>query len=297
MKNLLQCSIFVTLENQLIDIAERIKSAKVVHLLAPADVEGVLSLSQIESALLDNSQNYLRRILPPRKHISHENKENIPEVEGVIVNISPFHETQSAIRIDKDYIQIFPISVSLNFPNSSKTHNGAVDCVALSAALAGILSPEGARVRKQRPMALAGNWLRNGADANYDPVFSILRDHLDSEGSIEIRPLPEVNSPDVSMIPGLSKMMLNRLQKTWPKMDVEQRSSAISELVLPSLRLDGISTMRLEELVWHRAIIPGNDVDIASQLHKIQDLWPEEEVEAKVHASNILDGLIKTGHF
>ena len=29
--------------------------------MAPADVEGVLSLSQIESALLDNSQNYLRK--------------------------------------------------------------------------------------------------------------------------------------------------------------------------------------------------------------------------------------------
>ena len=80
-------------------------------------------------------------------------------------------------------------------------------------------------------------------------------------------------------------------------MDVEQRSSAISELVLPSLRLDGISTMRLEELVWHRAIIPGNDVDIASQLHTAQGLWPGEEIEAKVHASNILDGLIKNGHF
>ena len=54
-------------------------------------------------------------------------------------------------------------------------------------------------------------------------------------------------------------------------MDVEQRSSAISELVLPSLRLGGISTMRLEELVWHRAMIPGNDIDIASQLHQAQE--------------------------
>ena len=113
MKNLLQCSIFVTLENQLTDIAERIKSAKVVHLMAPADVEGVLSLSQIESALLDNSQNYLRRILPPRKHVSHENKENIPEVESLIVHISPFHETQSAIHLRM-------INLSKIFPNFSE---------------------------------------------------------------------------------------------------------------------------------------------------------------------------------
>ena len=79
-------------------------------------------------------------------------------------------------------------------------------------------------------------------------------------------------------------------------MDIEQRSSAISELVLPSLRMEGISTMRLEELVWHRAMIPGNDVDIASQLHKAQAQWPEDETEAKLYASTTLDGLISTGN-
>ena len=120
MKNLLQCAVFVTLESQLLDIANRIQSANVVHLMAPADVEGVLALSQLESALLDNSKNYLRRILPPRKHVSRDNKETIPEVEGLVVHISPFQETQSAIHIEENYIQIFPISVSLNFPNSSK---------------------------------------------------------------------------------------------------------------------------------------------------------------------------------
>lgn len=297
MKNLLQSAVFVSLESQLIDIAKQIQSASVVHLMAPADVEGVLALSQLESALLDNSKNYLRRILPPRRHVSRDDKETIPEVDGLVVHISPFHETQNAIQIEENYIQIFPISVSLTFPNSSRTHNGAVDCTALSAALASILSPDGARVRKQRPMAMAGSWLRSGSDANYDPVLSTLRDHLDNEGSIEIRSLPEVPNPDVVMIPGLSKMMLSRLQKRWPKMDVEQRSSAISELVLPSLRLGGISTMRLEELVWHRAMIPGHDIDIASQLHQAQKLWPDEETKAKVYASNILDGLITKGHF
>ena len=58
-----------------------------------------------------------------------------------------------------------------------------------------------------------------------------------------------------------------------------------------------ISTMRLEELVWHRAMIPGNDIDIASQLHRAQILWPEDETEAKIHASSVLDDLITSGHF
>ena len=38
-----------------------ISSAKVVQLMAPADIEGVLALAQLESALLDNSQHYRRR--------------------------------------------------------------------------------------------------------------------------------------------------------------------------------------------------------------------------------------------
>ena len=297
MKNLLQSSIFVTLESQLNEIAKLIESSTVVHLLAPADIEGVLSLSQIECALLDNSQNYLRRILPPRRFVSQDNAVTANDSEGLVIHIDPFHEAQSSILIEGNYIQLVPVSVSVTFSNSTKIHNGAVDCVAICAALASILSPEGSRVRKQRPMTLSGSWLRCGADANYDPVLSILRDHLDNEGSIEIRTLPEVPNPDVGMIPGLSKMMLKRLQKGWPNMDLEQRSSAISELVLPALRSEGISTMRLEELVWHRAMIPGNDIDIASQLHRAQCIWPEDETQTKIHASNILDGLIKNGHF
>ena len=38
------------------------------------------------------------------------------------------------------------------------------------------------------------------------------------------------------------------------------KSSAISELTLPALD-SGISTMRLEELIWHRAVVP-EQVDV-----------------------------------
>lgn len=296
MKNLLHCSVFESLKDQLEEVASKIKSSKVIHLIAPADIEGVLALAQIESALLDNSQNYTRRILPPRRHVSRDQKDEIPDLDGLIIHISPFSETQNSIKITENYVQILPVSVTVSFEKSTKVHNGAVECVSLSAVIAEIIAPNGARVRKQRSMSLAGSWLRSGADANYDPVLSIIRDHLHAEGSIEIRPLPEVPNPVVEMVPGLSKMMLNRLRKGWPEMDLEQRSSAISELVLPTLRVDGISTMRLEELIWHRAMISGNDIDIASQIYAAESDWPDEETEAKVHASTILDSLIVKGH-
>jgi len=90
--------------------------------------------------------------------------------------------------------------------------------------------------------------------------------------------------------------MLKRLQKGWESMDVDERSSAISELVLPTLREESLSTMRLEELIWHRALVPGHDVDIASQLHTQTEKWPEDADSARIHASTIADKLIVNGH-
>ena len=296
MNSLLQSVIFSPLASQLNQVCDAIKSAKLVQLMAPADLDGILALAQLEAAFLDNSLHYRRRVLPPRKHVARGEIQELPEVDGLIIHIDPFHETQNSFEITDNFVHLFPLSVEVGFEGSEKTHHGAVDCVALCSALASILCPEGVRVRKQRSMTIAGCWLRQSMDSNYDPVMSMLRDHLDDEGSIDIRPLPEVPSPATGMIPGLPERMLKRLSKGWGGMDVDERSSAISELALPAMREDGLSTMRLEELMWHRAMIPGVDTDIASQLHLSGINWPETVDEARVHASSIPDLLIKNGH-
>jgi hypothetical protein len=54
--------------------------------------------------------------------------------------------------------------------------------------------------------------------------------------------------------------------------------------------------MRLEELIWHRALVPGHDIDIASQLHLQSEDWPIDADSARVHASTIADSLIVDGH-
>tara|TARA_B110001452_G_scaffold255252_1_gene247511 strand:+ start:33 stop:947 length:915 start_codon:yes stop_codon:yes gene_type:complete len=294
--NLLQSPIFSSLEGQLNNVCEAISSANLVQLMAPADLDGVLALAQLEASFLDNSLHYRRRVLPPRRHVARDHIQKLPEVDGLIIHIDPFHETQNLIEIDDKYIHIFPLAVELEFESSEKAHHGALDCVAICSALASIMAPDGARVRKQRSMTIAGCWLRQGMDSNYDPVMSVLRDHLDLEGSIDVRPLPEVVKPAPGMIPGLAERMLKRLAKGWPEMDVEARSAAISELILPALREDGMSTMRIEELVWHRAVIPGAESDIASQLYLAGDNWPDDVDKARVHASSIADSLIINGH-
>lgn len=296
MNSLLTNSVFTSLEGDLKQAADLIANTKVVQLIAPADIEGVLALAQLESALLDISKNYRRKLLAPRRNVGRDHVDELPRVEGFIIHIDPNHESQNQFTIDENYIHIVPRDVIIEFPGSTKQHNGVAECVAICSAIASIIAPEGTRVRKQRPMTYAGSWLRGGAESNYDPVLSILRDHLDKEGSIDIRPLPEVAKPEVGMIPGFSKMMLNRLARNWDNLNVDQRSSAISELVLPALRVGGISTMRLEELIWHRAVVPGSEVDIASQLHLANGMWPQKEDEAKVHASSVLDNLIVNGY-
>jgi hypothetical protein len=296
MNNLLQLSVFSSIEDKLAEVCEVINSAKLIQLMAPADLEGILALAQLEAAFLDNSIHYRRRVLAPRKHVGRDHIDELPEVDGLIIHIDPFSESRSSFEIVEEVIHIYPLEVELKFSESEKPHHGAIDCVAICAAISAILSPEGARVRKQRSMMIAGSWLRQGLNTNYDPVMLLLRDHLDSEGSIDIRPLPEVSKPAPGMIPGLSERMLKRLSKGWAEMDIDARSSAISELVLPALREDGISTMRIEELIWHRAMIPGFDSDIASQLHLATKNWPSQEDEARVHASEIADLLIMNGH-
>ncbi len=295
LNSLLQSSIFTSLEGQLNDICSKIKSAKLVQLMAPADLDGILALAQLEAAFLDNSLHYRRRVLPPRKHVARDHVHELPEVDGLVIHIDPFQESRSSVNISETYIHLSPISVEINFGTSNNLHHGAVDCVAICAALSAILAPEGNRVRKQRHMAIAGSWLRQNMEANYDPVMSLLRDHLDTEGSIDVRPLPEVPNPAPGLIPGLPERMLKRLSKSWEGMDVDARSSAISELVLPALRETGMSTMRLEELIWHRILIPGVETDIASQLHLVSSNWPEDVDGAKVHASTIADSLIANG--
>ena len=79
-------------------------------------------------------------------------------------------------------------------------------------------------------------------------------------------------------------------------MDIDARSAALSELILPTLADSSLSTPRLEELVWHRLMIGTSDVDVMSQIYLAEKAWPEDSAEAKIHASKLADLFLKTGH-
>ena len=123
----------------------------------------------------------------------------------------------------------------------------------------------------------------------------MIRDFLRDEGSIQVLPLPEIAEPSVAMMPLASPRRLKRLQKLWTELDATSRSQALSEYALPLLSSDGISTARLEELIWKRMRIPNESTDLASTLHQHAQNWPTEANAAVLHAGKILDELLKTG--
>ncbi len=296
MKNLLDCPIFSGQQEVISQISRILQQSNVVQIVTPADLQGVLSMIQLEASLLDSGINYRRKILPARKHVV-AGELSLPDLEGLIVLINPFAEPSSKLAISDEKILINPIFSEFETEGSRNPHQGTLDCVAICSSIAAHISPDGARVRKVRPLTISGNWLRQGVEINYDPVYSLLRDHLNREGTLDVRSIVEVDELADDMIPDLSSRMLNKLAKRWDEMDFDNRSSALSELILPVLRNSKISTMRIEELIWHRLIIPGCAMDIASQLHLATNEWPDDDEKARLHASLVADKLLIEGHF
>lgn len=76
-------------------------------------------------------------------------------------------------------------------------------------------------------------------------------------------------------------------------MDLEQRSSAMSDLMLPALENATPSTARIEELGWKRILSKDWKRDMATMLHRARREWPEDSDQ--LHSSRLLDGLLRTG--
>lgn len=297
MNDLLESAPFEDAKPYLQSICDLIKSSSMVYLNAPCDLEGILAISHLESACIDSDIRYSRRLLKSRQHTPHGEKQELDvKKDGLTISINPFEETWNCSDLKvEDYVMILPLSVSVRMGAKKNERMGALDVVSQCAAIAAKIAPNGARVRRLRPFSISGQWMRDSLDNTFDPIHSSIRDILRDEGSVSVVPLPEVPESAEGMIPNISQTMLKRLRKRWDKMDFESRSQAISELALPSLVDKVISTPRLEELLWHRLMIRGENQDIYSQIHLTKIGWPTEEEQTKAHSSAILRGLISQG--
>ena len=297
MRDLFSSPIFSQVSGLLEKHGERIKQAEMVHISAPASLEGVLALGQLEAACLDVGLKYRRRLFTARHHLPRDAPPAwTTEDSGLSVIVDAEEATWEVSELqEKPHVHLVPLITSVELGEQNRKLGGALDTVVQAAALAAYLAPNGRRVRKLRPYLSLGLWLGGAMDTSMDPIHTTMLNHLKEEGSVRIVPLPEVESPSPGMLPGLSERQLTRLSKVWTTMDVDERSLALSELILPCLTESELSTPRLEELVWHRMVVGEEKTDIASQAHTVKKAWPEEENDAKLFASSLLDRWLGTG--
>ena len=297
MRDLLSSPFVQPVSDKLQADLECIKSSELIHLHAPANLEGLLAIGQLEAACLDAGIKYRRRFYLPKHHRPRDELLDISSPSsGVNVVIASEEETwQVDDPADVDGVNFVPLATSVQMGSQHRIHHGSLDCVIQCAAIAALLAPNGRRVRKLRPYLSLGLWLRGALDTTLDPIHSAALLHLKEEGSVRIVPLPEVIQPRQGMIPHLPERRLMKLQKAWPGMNVDERKQALSELILPCLTDSSLSTPRLEELVWKRMLVGEEKIDLASQAYALREGWPEDADASRLHAAKRLDHWLRTG--
>ena len=79
MRDVFASPIFSPVSSALIAYGERIKQAELLHISAPASLEGVLALGQLEAACLDLGLKYRRRLYTPRHHLPRDARDVIQD--------------------------------------------------------------------------------------------------------------------------------------------------------------------------------------------------------------------------
>ena len=259
--------------------------SRTVSLIAHCDIQGVLAMAQLEAAFIDSGLPFRRRFLAAGKQAG--------EVESPFIEVTSHGEDDSGPLVKDGGLVISPKEMEFELGTSGKRRNGVIEQVAQCAILAEMMSTGGALVKRMRPWALAGAWLRDSMDTAFDAQYSRLKDLLCEEGSIRTVCMVEVEDCDELGLSGISRSLLDRMRRRWDSMDLKQRSSAMSDLMLPSLQNTTPSTARIEELGWKRVLSKDWKKDMATMLYRVQQEWPDERQQ--LHSSRLLDSLLQTG--
>tara|TARA_B100000287_G_scaffold73267_1_gene64946 strand:- start:594 stop:1439 length:846 start_codon:yes stop_codon:yes gene_type:complete len=255
-----------------------IMNAKRVTLVAEPRLNQLLSLSFLEASFLDHGILYNRKL--------------VEDTNSKIVLEDNLHIFFNLTSLNGEIVKVIE-SKEINIPlgENKKNRVGRLDIVGFSACLALMIG--GSRVNRLLPLILAGNWLRENLDFTYDPVFTALRDTLRKKGEISVVTIAEVSELDLIELPGIDSNELNNLKNSWNKIDLEEQSIRLSEIVKPLLK-SSIGVARLEELIWHRVITENWSSDLASQCSKVQRELRSSS-QKLVSASRLVDEVIRTG--
>ncbi len=256
-----------------------------VSLVAHSDLQGVLAIAQLEAAFIDSGLSFRRRF------VSSETQ--MEQAAAPFIKVTSFSEDGPETMLKDGGLIISPKEMEFDLGTSGKRRNGVIEQVAQCAVLSEMLSSGSVLVKRMRPWALAGAWLRDSMDTAFDAQYSRIKDLLCEEGSIRTVCMVEVEDCEVMGLSGISSSLLDRMRRRWHSMDLEQRSSAMSDLMLPALENATPSTARIEELGWKRILSKDWKRDMATMLHRARREWPEDSDQ--LHSSRLLDGLLRTG--
>jgi hypothetical protein len=256
-----------------------------ITIAAPLNEEGVFSSALLESALLDAGIPYQRRL---RDTPQPTKGPCISIGQEVVSQLPPISSTPLVIHL-------VPVEVDALVSSSGEVRKGVMSPVALCAALAYSISAGGSMTRLLMPWSLAGNWLSEGMEHTYDPVYTVLRDYLSDGGLIRVVPMPEVPEINPGSLPGIEMAALGAIRDRWGQLDLEGRAQSISHLLKPLLDSETPSTARFEELGWHRILSVGWEQDMASQLTTFCQTWREHPGGRRIQAGDSIDHLLRTG--
>ena len=279
------------------DVATTLTAGNHVVLDGAADLNVVLGLVQLEAAMLDRGLPY-RRALSASTHF-------LPSTERLPPDVAP-GEIRCVVLDEEEAHPSLPsaagplhrfvsVGASVDLGREQRPRTGALSPALLCALVAEQMAPAGPRVRRVRPWALLAQWGRGALDATYDPWYTVLRDHLCEEGSLRVVSLADVETMPSSLPDGLSASLLNRLRKAWPRMDHEARARGFSEAVLPALRRTNVASARLEEMIWHRPVLPGQSLDVLEQASRLADEVPVDSAQGQLSMSRRMDLLLTSG--
>ena len=284
--SLLDLPAFTTASPVLREAALKLRTTEsTLTIAAPLDEHGIFASTLLEAALLDAGIPYQRRL-----------RENPTPANGpsVVIDSAPVSQLQS-ITTGPLCIHLAPLEVEALVASGGDSRRGVLSSVALAAALGNSIAPSGALSRLLMPWILAGNWLSEGLEHTYDPVYTVLRDYLSNEGHIRVVPMPEVPDVNPESLSGIDAVALAAVRDRWGQLDLEGRAQSLSHLLKPLLDAELPSTARLEELGWHRVMATGWERDLASQLSSFTKSWRDNPSGRRSQASDTIDCLLRTG--
>ena len=115
MRDLFSSPIFSEASALLEQHGERIKQADMVHISAPASLEGVLALGQLEAACLDVGLKYRRRLFTSRHHLPRDAPPAwSTEESGLSVIVDAEEATWEVGELQKQpHVHLVPLTTSV----------------------------------------------------------------------------------------------------------------------------------------------------------------------------------------